>query len=141
MTLSLMPKDLPLPVDQNNGTFVPAGAQEVNEHGPERITAWDPWTHSNVALMADKSQPLAGDNNYGEATYYKAGEINAEWGGMPSPVRDYQDMSGSVLHVKGRNKTQGVTGPGGQFNGPAEAANALTYVDPTSDYWSVIVGG
>lgn len=139
MTLSLMPKDLPLPIDaQNNGITTGTTGQVPSRTGPDGITAWDPWTHANLALMADKSQPEIG-NDYGEVTYYQTPTIVSEWGGMPSPVAPFQDIGGDVLIAPRMAKN--FSGPTGQFMGPAQTAWEATYQDPTSDYYSVILGG
>lgn len=136
MTLSLMPKDLPLPVETYNEVLVPANATNVDQSGPEGITGYDPWTHANTALMSDRSQPEQGP--YGEPSYAKAKAITGEVGGMPSPVKYFSDQTGMVLLVRRPVRfNEGVTGA---FYGPQQTAWEAGYVDPTTDYWSVIIG-
>ena len=137
MPINAMPDDLPLPISDNHGVFIPANAEDVSHDGPEGIRGYDPWTMANLPLMADESQPETG--LYGEPSYAKAGSIVAEWGGMPVPVRDYQDHTDATLQLKRQVKLN--QGPSGQFNGPQQTAWEASYVEPTSDYWSVILGG
>lgn len=128
---------IPIPMSENNGCFLPANAEDVSTAGPDGLRAFDPWTHANLAVMADKSQPETGP--YGEPSQAKAATIVAEWGGMPNPVRDYQDQSHTVLQL--RRPVRNNQGPAGQFNGPQQTAFQAQYVAPENDYWSVITGG
>lgn len=138
MPINQMPADLPQLVDDNHGVFLPATAVDIDHSGgPDAIVHYDPWTHAQLAKQADTSQPEIG--SYGEPSYAKGGSIVAEWGGMANPVRDYQDHDYAVLQVKRQVKDfSGVTG---RFNGPQETAYAATYQDPSTDYWSVLIGG
>lgn len=142
MTMSLMPRDLPLPLepgDRNQISNQATATEVVTRQGPDGIFPYDPWINANVAKMSDHSQPEIGE--YGEPTYYKGGAITAEWGGMPSVVEDYQNIDGAVILVRrqmhpwdsGSNST-------GRFFGPQQTAWESSYVDPTADYWSVILG-
>lgn len=140
MTLSLMPKDLPLPVEpydqiSNQSTSQPLPVRD----GPDGIFPYDPWLNANVAKMADRSQPETG--GYGEPTYItQGGSITAEWGGMPSPVRGFADIDGSVLQLRRvvhRWPRNEVTG---RFNGAQQTAWEYSYQEPVEDYWSVILG-
>lgn len=124
-----MPADLPLPISPSNGVFVPATATTPD------IGSYDPWTWAQPQLILDHSKPESG--LYGEAsTVGKAGSIVAEWGGMPQPVRDYQDQVASVAIV--RRQMYDRQGPTGQFNGPAQTAWESLYASPTPDYWSTL---
>lgn len=142
MTLSLMPKDLPLPVEspERHGISNQSTAIDVPvRKGSEDIFPYDPWINANVAKMTDRSQPET--DEYGEPSYAKGGAITAEWGGMPSPVRGFADIDGSVLLVRrlihpwdhGSDAT-------GRFNGPQQTAWEYSYQDPVEDYYSVITG-
>lgn len=140
MTLSLMPKDLPLPYDNDRGEFNQSTAEPISQAGPEGITPYDPWTHANLAKMADHSQPEQGE--YGEPSYSNSKAITGEWGGMPSPVRGFADQGGAVIQIRRlMHPWDNGSYSTGRFNGPAETAWQYSYEDPTSDYWSVILGG
>src|SRR5215831_559312 len=133
------PVDMILPVDSpdRRGTFQQATETDVSQAGPEGIRGYDPWTHANLALMADDSKPEI--TPYGEPVYAKAGGITAEWGGSPYLVRYFTDQAGSVLLV--RRPVKDYYGPTGQFMGPQQTAWEASYQSPTTDYWSVIIGG
>jgi hypothetical protein len=136
MVMSVMPADLPLPIADDNGIYVPADSAPVSQDPLEGLHAWDPWIDSNLAKMADRSQPSVGP--YSEPSGPTAPALTAEWGGMPSPVVDYQNVVGAVAINKRQIKN--FQGPTGQFNGPQQTAWEYQYTDPTSDYWSVILG-
>lgn len=138
-SLFAYPVDIPLPVDSNDrrGTFQPATESNVDSSGPDGIRGYDPWTHANLALMADDSKPEI--TEYGEPVYAKAGGITGEWGGSPYPVRYFNDQAGAVLAVK--RSIKDFSGPTGQFYGPQQTAWEAAYESPTTDYWSVIIGG
>jgi len=133
------PIDIPTPVDtpDRRGTTQSATAQSISQDGPEGIRGYDPWTMANLAHMADDSKPEV--TPYGEPAYSLAGEIVSEWGGSPYPVRYFNDQAGSVLQV--RRPVKDYYGPGGQFHGPQQTAWEASYQSPTTDYWSVIIGG
>jgi hypothetical protein len=141
MTLSLMPKDLPLPVEpgDRNGISNQSTAIDVPvRNGPDGIFPYDPWLNANLAKQADYSQPETSD--YGEPAYGKGGSITAEWGGMPSPVNGFADIGGSTLQVRRLLHPWPTNEVTGRFNGPQQTAWEYAYTDPSSDYWSVIVG-
>ena len=124
-----MPADLPLPVAESNGVFVPATGKAPD------IGSYDPWTWAQPQRILDHSKPESG--LYGEvSTMGNSGSIVAEWGGMPKPVRDYQDQVASVALV--RRQMYDRSGPAGQFNGPAQTAWESLYASPSPDYWSTL---
>lgn len=133
------PVDVITPVDpvDRRGTTQSATAQPVSQDGPEGIRGYDPWTMANLAHMADDSKPEV--TPYGEPAYSLAGEIVSEWGGSPYLVRYFADQAGSVLYV--RRQAKDFSGPTGQFYGPQQTAWEASYETPTTDYWSVILGG
>jgi hypothetical protein len=138
MVASQMPPDLPLPISIDHGDFVPASGQSPSQAGPDGIplSGYDPWLWADTALMSDHSQPTSGP--YGEATAAKSATIVAEWGGMPSPAIDYQQVDGAVLITRTRNRT--ANGPNGVYYGGQQTAWEAAYVDPVDDYWSVLTG-
>jgi hypothetical protein len=139
MTLSLMPKDLPLPYDADRGEFNGSTGQPISQAGPDGITAYDPWTHANLAKMADHSQPELGE--YGEPAYSQSSDTTGEWGGMPSPVRYFSDQGGYVLQIRRLVHPWDTSSYStGRFYGPQQTAWEYSYVEPTDDYWSVILG-
>lgn len=137
-TLFAYPVGVIPPVDSpdRRGTTQSATAEPISQAGVEGITGYDPWTHANLALMADKSQPEI--TPYGEPAYALAGEITSEWGGMPSLVRYFVDIAGAVLAVK--RPVKDFYGPTGRFYGPEQTAYEVQLESPTTDYWSVIIG-
>lgn len=127
-----LPDDLPVPISEDNGIFVPATATDSN------VGDWDPWIWADVAKMTDRSRPAVGP--YLEpSSPGKAGSIVAEWGGMPLPVRAFQDVSHKVLYSPRQvnyHESKGVTG---QFHGPQQNVYEQTATLPAPDYWSTII--
>lgn len=126
-----MPDDLPLPVGTYHGVFVPATAHDSD------IRDYDPWTWANVAGMLDDSRPIIGP--YGEvSTPGKSGSIVAEWGGMPAPVKDYQDTAAAVLLVPRQASYHTSSGPAGGYYGGQQTAWEAQAATPQPDYWSTL---
>lgn len=129
-----LPTDLPLPVSERNGHFVPATSTDSD------LRDYDPWTWAIPARILDHSRPAIGP--YGEPSGPgKAGSIVAEWGGQPSPVRDYQDVTAAVLLSQRQMSYHTSAGPAGRFYGPQQTAWEATATTPVGDYWSTIVLG
>lgn len=127
-----MPDDLPLPVAESNGVFVPATAETPD------IIDYDPWLWAMPAKILDHSRPVAGQ--YGEpSTPGKAHTIVAEWGGMPSPVRSFQDPTASVLYSPRQVNYHQSVGPAGRWEGPQQTAYEASAQTPQPDYWSTII--
>lgn len=129
-----MPADLPLPVAApgQNGRFLPATAT------PGPLRGYDPWTWAIPQKIDDASIPEIGP--YGEPSAMgKGGSINADWGGMPYPVRDYQDTTQTVLLAP--RLVHDMSGPTGMFYGPQQTAWEANAVTPQTDYWSTIILG
>ncbi len=119
-------------------TFLPSTAVDIGN----RVDAWDPWTHADVAKMCDWSMPISGADNYGEASNLAAaGDFIGTWGGMPSPVRDYNDEMPSVAIVP-KSGAFDSSGPAGQYVGQQMNAQSLLQnaAAPVDDYWSVLLG-
>ena len=119
-------------------TFLPSTAVDIGS----RIDAWDPWTHADVAKMLDHSMPISGEDNYGEPSDLAAvGDFVGTWGGMPYPVRDYNDEMPSVAIVP-KSGAFDSSGPAGQYAGQQMNAQSLLQnaAPPVDDYWSVLLG-
>jgi hypothetical protein len=126
-----MPADLPLPLGPESGVFTPATGVESD------IADYDPWQSIVVQKNYDWSRPLA--DTYGEPIHHKAHSFVAEWGGMPYPVRDYQDMISAVLYSPRHQRD--VSGPVGQYMGAQNTAWEYGAGNPQTDYWSTIILG
>lgn len=119
-------------------TFLPATAEDVGNI----IDAWDPWTHANVAKMRDWSMPASGSDNNGEPSdLAAAGDFVGTWGGMPYPVRDYNDEAPSVAYVP-KTGAFNSDGPAGQYTGAQMNVQSVLQNanPPVDDYWSVLLG-
>jgi hypothetical protein len=125
-----MPGDLPLPIAESHGRFVQATRQ------PSQIGAYDPWTWAQIAAMVDDSKPEQ-DPYGGVSQGAGGGALNADWGGMPYPVRDYQDTVDAVLLVP--RLIHNNQGPTGRFYGPQQTAWEASAQTPPTDYWSTII--
>lgn len=127
-----MPDDLALPISSRNGVFVPATGK------PSDILDYDPWTWAIPARILDDSRPVMGP--YGEVSGPGlSGSIVAEWGGMPAPVRDYQDVTASVAYSPRQVNYHMGVGPAGRFDGPSQTAYEAGAQTPQPDYWSTII--
>ena len=126
-----IPDDLPVPISEDNGVFVPATAADTDVQG------YDPWTWAQPARILDHSVPALGP--YGEVgTPGKSGALVAEWGGMPAPVRDFQDVSHSVVYSRRQVNYHESKGHSGTFFGPQQNIYEHTAQLPVDDYWSTI---
>lgn len=129
-----MPDDLPLPVSSRNGVFVPATAEDSD------LQDYDPWTWAIPAKILDDSRPAIGP--YGEpSTPGKSGALVAEWGGMPYPLRDYQDVTAAVAYSPRQVSYHESSGPAGRFYGPQQTAWEANAQTPVGDYWSTVILG
>jgi hypothetical protein len=142
MTASYMPPDIPVFGEDTSAanTFLPSTAVSIGD----RVDAWDPWTHANVANMLDHSMPIADPrSNYGEASGLGlAGSFIGTWGGMPYPVRDYNDEAPAVAIIP-RSGPYPASGPAGSYFGQQQSAQAVAQNNapqPDQDYWSVLLG-
>lgn len=126
-----IPDDLPVPISEENGCFVPATAAETD------IRDWDPWLAAKPAIILDHSRPAIGP--YGEpSTPGKSGSIVAEWGGMPAPVKSFQDPTHSVLYSKRQVNYHESHGSAGMFLGAQQNVYEQSAEMPAHDYWSTI---
>jgi hypothetical protein len=129
-----MPTDIPLPLDPSGGSFVPATGTDVAD-----LPDYDPWLSIQIEKNYDDSRPVA--STYGEPIQAKAHSLVAEWGGMPYPVRDYQDWSYSVLQVYRQQSMHNSSGPSGLYYGPQMTAWEFGAMTPQTDYWSTVILG
>lgn len=125
--------------ETNEGnTFFPATAKSIGN----TLDAWNPWTHAQVAQMLDHSLPVAGPDNYGEPSGFGlSGSFIGTWGGMPYPLRDYNDEVPAVAIVP-RQGPYPASGPAGLYTGQQQAAQAVQNAasEPAIDYWSTLLG-
>ncbi len=129
---SQMPDDLPLPVAAANGVLLPATGRASD------LNQYDPWTWAQPMKILDHSIPQS--DVYGSPSAPgKSGQIVAEWGGMPYPVRDYQDQDQAVALL--RRQVKNVQGPAGTYYGGQQTAWEASYATPTPDYWSTLILG
>jgi hypothetical protein len=127
---------IPYPVDVNHGVFIPGDAQPLSEPIVP-MGQYDPWFYATIPQQVDDSIPI--ESSYGEATYSSVASFVAEWGGMPYPVRDYQDQIYSVLYSQ--RILMDMSGGNGTFYGPQQTVWESEYVQPEIDYQSVIYLG
>jgi len=128
-----MPPDLPLPISPDNGCFLPATGTYPG------VEPYDPWTAIQLQKDYDDSTPMA--DRYGSPIYSQAHTLVAEWGGMPVPVRDYQDRSAAVLFSRRQMSYHDSSGPSGQYMGPHNTAWEFGAGTPQTDYWSTVMLG
>jgi hypothetical protein len=121
----------PVADPSDGGVLLPATAV------PMDLVAYDPWTWAQLAAMADHSSPEV--DAYGAAVIGDQGSIVAEWGGMPNPSRDYQDVTNSVVSVP--FKPPNARGPNGTYYGGQQTAWQYAYQPPAEDYSSTIFLG